>query len=372
MVKDLILELPMVLQAGKSFKYRTTREALLRMITERRLPTRAVLPSEQDLARMLKVSRNTLRSAMSVLCEEGVLEKRNGHPAIVLKGVRPSFERRIAWLATGAGTQFENIFYMEMFQHTVTEAASRGIGVDLLPVNSLEMLEALRPALDSYLGVVVNAVQANELTETALAMLSSKAVILDHFPHTTPCCLVQTDNYIGTRKLMAHLLETGHRRIVMMHVGGYDPGYRPFAERRRAYHDAMAENGLDEQFLESRSAQDYYDLISFVRRNLAVLRHCEAIFADGDLLAIMLAAILPILGLKVPEALSLVGFDGIQIARHLRPALTTVLQPQERLASSLIDTLLDLESGVVQSGTETLLEPELLTGETTCTRNHLK
>ena len=157
----------------------------------------------------------------------------------------------------------------------------------------------------------------------------------------------------------------------MMHVGGFDPGYRPLAERRRAYRDTMAEYNLEEQFFESRQAQDYYNLIDFVSRNLAVLRKCDAIFADGDQLAIMLASILPVLGIRIPEDLSLVGFDGVQIACHLRPSITTVRQPQERLAAALIDALLDLEAGAIQPGTETLLEPELLLGETTCTRNHL-
>ncbi|MBQ6471313.1 MAG: GntR family transcriptional regulator, partial [Victivallales bacterium] len=363
------LELPMVLQAGKTFKYQTAREALLRMITERRMPMRAVLPSEQELARLLKVSRNTLRNALAVLCKEGVLEKRNGHPAVVLQGAPLPFQRRMAWLTIGSGTLFENVFYLEMFQRTVAEAASRGIGMDILPVNSPEMLEALRKTFDSYLGVIINAAQSSELNETALRMLSGKAVILDHFPHTTPCCLVQTDNYLGTRMLLAHLLDTGHRRIVLMHVGGYDQGYRPMAERRRAYRDSMAEHNLEEQVLESRYAQDYYDLIAFVRRNIPVLRKCDAIFADGDLLAIMLATILPVLGVRIPEDLSLAGFDGVQFACHLRPALTTVRQPQERLAAALIDTLLDLEAGAIQPGTETLLEPELLLGETS--RNHL-
>jgi LacI family transcriptional regulator len=94
-----------------------------------------------------------------------------------------------------------------------------------------------------------------------------------------------------------------------------------------------------------------------MQRVLARGEPCSAIFCAGDLLAIGAMRALADAGLRVPEALSVVGLDDIDVAAYLTPALTTISQSSAEMARQGVKLLMRLLTGGGPAQPE--LEPEL-------------
>lgn len=104
------------------------------------------------------------------------------------------------------------------------------------------------------------------------------------------------------------------------------------------------------------------------RMLLASHKHFTALFAFNDISAMGAIRALREAKLRVPEDVSVVGFDDIQSAAYQNPALTTVRQPLREMGRIAAETLLRRirHSGSESHGGETMVEPKLMIRETTC------
>jgi len=127
------------------------------------------------------------------------------------------------------------------------------------------------------------------------------------------------DNHGGAMAMMKHLVDLGHRRIAF--IGGPDNNYEA-RERLRGCHDAAAAAGAQLQVIPG----DFTE----VSGHAAGVRICHqserptAVFAGNDMMAIGCLSALSEAGVRVPQDMSLCGFDDIPIARYITPSLTTV------------------------------------------------
>jgi LacI family transcriptional regulator len=173
----------------------------------------------------------------------------------------------------------------------------------------------------------------------------------------------------GADEAVRHLLELGHRRI------GVITGPRDWVateERRRGHHAALASVGvLPDPSLEIESD---FEILGGVRAALRLLGLAEpptAIFAFNDNLAIGTIQAAQARGLRVPEDLSVVGFDDSEHASLITPTLTTVRQPlaeMGRTAVSLLRRLLDgqrVETLHVELGTRLVVRASTAPPRTT-------
>jgi DNA-binding LacI/PurR family transcriptional regulator len=145
---------------------------------------------------------------------------------------------------------------------------------------------------------------------------------------------VNVDNRIGIATGISHLRSLGHRRIAF--VGGRLLG--DIRERRAAYAEAMSE--------EPDTAQpDYVQLVANTPADgeaaLQVLMRLSprptAVVASTDVLAIGVLRGALVMGIRVPDELSVVGFDDIPFATSTMPALTTMRMPMAEMASAAIE-----------------------------------
>jgi LacI family transcriptional regulator len=145
------------------------------------------------------------------------------------------------------------------------------------------------------------------------------------------------DNEGGAITAVRHLHELGHRRIATI-TGMMDS--RPGADRLRGYRTAVQQVGLAYR-------DDYVAYGDFYaesgREATAKLLASDdpptAIFAAADMMAIGAIRAAAELGLRVPEDLSVVGFDDIQLAPHVNPPLTTLRQDKLGLGAAAGDAL---------------------------------
>ena len=147
--------------------------------------------------------------------------------------------------------------------------------------------------------------------------------------------VVRTDEAAGLGQLVDHLHGLGHQRILHLD-GGNAPGAAP---RRRGYLSAMDRWGLEAETLvgglteeSGASAADQILARTAARRPTAV-----AAFNDRCALGLMHTLIRR--GLRVPEAISIAGFDDIAAAAYAHVGLTTVRQDTDRLGQLAVDRL---------------------------------
>lgn len=155
--------------------------------------------------------------------------------------------------------------------------------------------------------------------------------------------------FIDDRKMghdaMKLLLDAGHRKIAIF--GGARVGDDSLALRYAGAMDALEEAGVpfdDKRFVETRfSLKGAYDT---TRAFFATQGDTTAIFCMSDTVAMGTIRALSDIGRRVPEDVSVIGFDGVEMGKFFQPRLTTIEQPVDEIARESIRILMDmLEKG---------------------------
>lgn len=155
-----------------------------------------------------------------------------------------------------------------------------------------------------------------------------------------PVDQIKIQNVEATKKLIAYLAKTGHRRIG--YLGG-EAGMMAFDERAQGYREGMAAVGLKQDaawmsFGESTDKGGRERVASLL--DLPSGRRPTAIVGGNDLLAIGALKCLLERGISVPGEVAVAGFDDIHLSSLVHPGLTTLRQPQERIAEECVKLLL--------------------------------
>jgi LacI family transcriptional regulator len=158
---------------------------------------------------------------------------------------------------------------------------------------------------------------------------------------------VDVDNEAGARLAVEHLLAQGHRRIACV---TFDLAYTASQERLSGYRKALRAAGLDvdEELVVVTGYRA--GTVSNAVSELLERRDVTAIFAAADLTAAGVLGALREHGRRVPQDVSLIGFDDIPLAEFLDPPLTTVHVPAVEVGEALATLLLEQLSGDATGG----------------------
>ena len=157
-----------------------------------------------------------------------------------------------------------------------------------------------------------------------------------------PC--VHIDDEAGGRLATEHLLALGHTRIGFVGDIEENPyGFYSSARRRAGHEAALRDAGLTPDPWLVRTGPHNRDAARALARELLSAAPPTAIFAASDDQALGVLEAADAAGLAVPEQLSVVGFDDIEVARYAH--LTTVAQPLEASGRRGVDLLLDALAG---------------------------
>jgi len=189
-----------------------------------------------------------------------------------------------------------------------------------------------------------------------LAQTSGIPVVQVEKPCLAGTDAVLVDNYSGVRAAMDHLLALGHRRIAFSGVDPASPLKKKdysIRERYGGYVDALVENGIDRcpewvTFGESYSSEDTVSVgcgWDSANHLLALDTPPTAIFAAGDNIAAGVMQAIHAHGLRVPDDISVIGFDDTY-SPYLAPPLTTVRMPMQELGREAIRMVLQRISQV--------------------------
>lgn len=154
---------------------------------------------------------------------------------------------------------------------------------------------------------------------------------------------VMIDNIAGAKTAVKHLLDLGHTRIAAI-MGPLDTPST--LERLQGYKQALLEAGLeiDESLMISGNYSTEVG-ISAMGKLLKLRQRPSAVFCFSDDMAIGAMSILQANGFRIPQDMSVIGFDDIRYAALMTPALTTIRQPLEDIGKACMKLLLEQLSG---------------------------
>jgi LacI family transcriptional regulator len=226
----------------------------------------------------------------------------------------------------------------------------------------LHMLQEQRTA-----GVLITPVQNDVAYLQHLRQRDIAIVLLDRPSRARDLCSVAIDDALGGELAMRHLLELGHRRIAF--VSG-PLSIRQYAERRRGARRAIKMAGLDPNEVLSEiliAAQNASSGEQCVETLLARPARPGAVFCANDLLALGVMRGLGQRGIKIPDDIALVGYDDVEFASMLSPALTSIRQPKYQLGRAAADLLLhEINEADQHQHTQIMYQPELIIRASTC------
>jgi DNA-binding LacI/PurR family transcriptional regulator len=170
------------------------------------------------------------------------------------------------------------------------------------------------------------------------------------------------DNRAGGRAAGEHLIGLGRKRIAFL--GDASPRYPEFQDRYRGLGDAMRaaglpiDLGLQADAITTEEA-GHEAALRLIGRDIPF----DAIFAASDLIAIGAMRAMEDKGLRVPEDVSIVGFDDIPAAALSHPPLTTIAQDYARAGELLVDALIGQIDGATSQ--HAMLMPRLVVRRST-------
>lgn len=230
--------------------------------------------------------------------------------------------------------------------------AAAELGYAILPVTTDYQIGQEERAVDLLLSENVDGmilVVSNPATSIALQRLRKAGTpyVLAYNRHADHPC-VSVDSELAVMQLVTRLATLGHRQIAM--VCGQLSASDRAQQRYRGFLQGMQAAGLAPRLLEvpfiDDAAAALAELIQGETRPTALL-------CSNDLLAIRAIRAVRQAGLRVPDDVSVTGFDGIALGLDLTPMLSTVMQPNARIGATSVELIVQALLGGTLPGSET-------------------
>lgn len=305
------------------------------------------IPSEREIARQAGVSQMTANRAIQELVRTGWLVRRAGAGTFVSEATaRPPAERGLVLVAPFTAHPEEDVYLRVPFTAIRQGADAEGCSV------------AVARAAEGSFGDIVDRhpnsafifAAPPEQSRRALADLHEQGVPFVVMGASWPeeaFTSVDTDNVGGASTAVEYLIRLGHRRIAF--VSGPASAVN-CQDRVRGYRQALLAHDLSVDDAYVVMAGSEWDLSEAARRELMALLlrpdPITAIVSAGYYLALAVYSLIASLSLKIPDDVSVVGFDDPRSAAHLSPPLTTVRQPLSELGERAAQRALALLEGL--------------------------
>ena len=184
-------------------------------------------------------------------------------------------------------------------------------------------------------------------------------VIVDAFARGIECDTVITNNVQGAHDAVTYLIQQGHTRIGLVGSDGSKDEHPSIAGRRQGYLDALAEHGIELSFIVNgvlHGDSAYSATMSLLDRTPGV----TAVFACNDDIAQHVIRAVADAGLRVPEDISVIGFDDTAYAVDTKPPLTTVRVDKELMGNLAVRQLYERAANLERPPITTIIGTRLV------------
>lgn len=175
--------------------------------------------------------------------------------------------------------------------------------------------------------------------------------------------IIDGDHYLGAYAATRHLLDLGHTRVLSVTAPGHE-----FSDRSGGFLAALRDADIAADPRRDILMSDHtYDCgYRTMREQINHAKGYTALFAQSDEMAIGCMNSLQDQGVRIPEDMSVVGFDGIEAGRYCRPALSTVRLRSEEVARASVERIIKLINGADDlQNVRTFIQPALVQRKST-------
>jgi DNA-binding LacI/PurR family transcriptional regulator len=217
-------------------------------------------------------------------------------------------------------------------------------------------LEVLRS--ESVDGIIFPPINQDSKVVKDLVKSGLPLVCVDRRLRSDEVDTVVVDNKIGAYQVTNYLLGLGHKRIGLITSAG---NFSSFKERQIGYEQALTEHGIvvDPFFIgygDQRSTESGKNLVLKMLNNK---NRPSALFVTNNLFLLGALEIIHELGLRIPQDISIVGFDDMPWARSFYPPLTVVAQPGYEMGRKAAELLFNRLNDPSRGPSTIVLEPKL-------------
>ena len=320
-------------------KYELAAEELRHRILHGHAPG-DVFPAEMHLVRELGVSITTVRKAMEVLAQEGLLVRSQGRRAVVAEPHGRSGERvmRTALLLL----LDEGPFCYEEGVSIQQELAMSGYATSLCTLRPGRP-EVLRPQIDDALRKhTFDALVAGPVFgwHEQLAPSFAAVAVPSVFFKTTKAIdanYVAVDMALGAYEAGEHLRRVGCKTIRCFVAPGHDNPWDRLTGLKRLHAEHYADMAWGDFLVHAPGTVE--DGYSAALREFEAGRRPDGVIAHNDMCAMGIIMAAKKMGIRIPEEMALIGFDDIANAAKCVPPLSTVQQSKEQMAKEIVGIL---------------------------------
>lgn len=345
-------------------KYQTIKDYVTTRIASGEFGANNRIPSENEFAQMLGVSSITIRKALSELVNEGLIYRVKGKGSFVADAQRRPANGAndlVAFLITTVNIHDASIMQFIMgMQKRLSESGHSLIVENMMNFenNETSVIERL---IENKVGgfIVYPDLPANSSSVKYLAGLNVPFVVLDRYPKGIPVNFVGCNNQDGAYSGTQHLISLGHKKI-----GFIAYAYNLSSERERyaGYAEAMesASMPIDDELVFTADPVQWSKIAELVRSG-----RLTALMCVNDMRALQVIDTLLSMGIRIPDDLSVMGFDDAEFAKHARVPISTVRQPFHDIGYAAANMLLDNIKNTQRQFSRVMLGTQLMVREST-------
>lgn len=277
------------------------------------------------------VSRKTAQKVMAAAEQLGY------RPNVLARSLKSGKSRIIGLVVA----YLDNYFYPEMVERLSVELQKEGyhVLIFLAPVASVNVDQIVRELMDYQVdGIVLASVVMSSDLAARCKATGVPVVLLNRGADDPSLSSVTTDNFAGGKILADYLCSLGHERIA--YVAGAQ-GASTQRDREAGFIAGLAEAGR-ELFARAEGNFHYATAQSAARTLFATRNRPDAVFVGNDHMAFAVMDVLRFeLGLRVPEDVSVVGFDDVPPAAWPAYDLTTYRQHADQMVEQTVSYLME-------------------------------
>lgn len=188
--------------------------------------------------------------------------------------------------------------------------------------------------------IIMGATLSSEMADEC-ARQGTPVILFNRYIPGANACAVSCDNVEGGRLVANLLLDAGHRRLA--YIAGPE-NTSTNRDREKGFSDRLWERGVT-RWLRQQGRYTYDSGYEAARRLLERDDPPDAIFCASDIIALGVMDMARDLGVKVPDELSIIGFDDIPSASWSAYSLTTIREPVNQMVDATLDLLLERLDG---------------------------
>ena len=225
--------------------------------------------------------------------------------------------------------------------------------------SQMECLERIK--LEAPDGIIMlDEIDSPEFSEY---IASTSLPVVSTVPNNDEIPTIKVDDRQAAINAVSHLISLGHRKINFVGGNGFSFGQ----ERIKGYYDALEAAGLDRDEIRCFSSAQFSTEAGIYGTREMLLRGGDftALFAASDELAMGAIRALKDAGIRVPEDVSVIGFDNIESSNYFIPRLTTIHQPIEEIGEHAVTYLRRLMGVATKVYPEIIIPHKLIIREST-------